>query len=385
MAGPNGFAKKRITMPQRIVLFSPYVPKHCGGGEKYFFDVAASLLTQGQDVTVGISGTEPLTESFITETRQRYSKFIQRDLSKLQFVSAPIGTAASWWQKLQWTAQFDVFYYQTDGSLFFSLAKKNILHIQVPLKLDKSGWIERLKLANWQVKNTNSAFTQTVIQDWWQVSIPFVHYPMIQSPAAQLSVKQIQAKKLPVILHVGRFFRQLHCKRQDVLVKAFRELLAKEPALTKGWQLICIGTIEDQTYADEVHQAAAGLPVQFLHSVTHEELHQWYQKASIYWHATGFEVDEAQFPEKMEHFGISTVEAMAAAAAPVVINKGGQKEIMTGELKNWTWLSLPELLSKTTALIQNPDLLETVQRAAKTRSVAYGQAQFDKVLLEMLK
>ncbi len=368
-----------------IALYSPYLPKHCGGGEKYLMDVAASLLGDGHEVTIGISQLEPVTPDQATNIREKYAEFIDRDLTHLEVVACPLNTNANFFQKLAWTTRFDVLYYQTDGSLFFSLAKKNILHIQVPLAISKTGWLERLKLLNWSIKNTNSDFTRQTIEQWWQVKIPFVHYPMIQMVLPPLTKAELPTIKKPIILHVGRFFRQLHCKRQDVLVQAFRELRVAHPVLTKDWQLVCIGSIEDQSYADEVHSAAAGLPVQFLHEINREELKKWYQKASIYWHATGYGLDEKTEPEKMEHFGISTVEAMSAGVAPVVINKGGQPEILTGELKPWLWQDSPELIEKTAHLIAQPDLLKEVQLMAQTRANAFGPDQFTKTLRVMLQ
>src|SRR5579859_6870882 len=138
----------------KICLYSPYVPKHVGGGEKYFFDVAKVLADEGHDVSVGVHETDfdPV------KIRAKYEKFLNYSLSAVQFISTPIGTSANFLQKLFWTKLFDVFYYATDGSLFFSLAKKNIVHIQIPFTKPKNGLVERLKLWNWRVKNTNSGF-----------------------------------------------------------------------------------------------------------------------------------------------------------------------------------------------------------------------------------
>ena len=65
-----------------------------------------------------------------------------------------------------------------------------------------------------------------------------------------------------------------------------------------------------------------------------------YGKSSIYWHATGYGEDN---PKKFEHFGISTVEAMAAECIPVVINLGGQPEIVEQSVNGFLWNSIPEL------------------------------------------
>jgi glycosyltransferase involved in cell wall biosynthesis len=131
--------------------------------------------------------------------------------------------------------------------------------------------IDRLKLWNWSVKNTNSEFTKAVIEKAWQTKVQFVHYPMILPGIAKLSTEYLAQKK-PYILNVGRFFRQLHCKHQEVLIAAFKQLLNDQPKLIKSWELICLGSIEDQAYADQLHQLAKGWPIKFIHQASRSEL-----------------------------------------------------------------------------------------------------------------
>jgi glycosyltransferase involved in cell wall biosynthesis len=87
----------------------------------------------------------------------------------------------------------------------------------------------------------------------------------------------------------------------------------------------------------------------------------------------------------MEHFGISTVEAMSAGAAPIVIKKGGQKEIMTGELVDWTWENPAELVTKTVELIHQPKLLLKIQQLAHQRAQTFNRATFSKILSQMIE
>jgi len=368
----------------RIALYSPYLPKHLGGGEKYLLDVANSLLTAGHEVILAISSLNSIPENQVDDLIKLWSEFSGHNLTKLKIEGCPLNTSAKWWQKLLWTRNFDRLYYQTDGSLFFSLAQKNILHIQIPFTQPKNSLLERLKLFNWSVKNTNSEFTKSVIEKSWRTKINFVHTPMIQPLVTSETLLYLSAKK-PVILHVGRFFKQLHCKHQEVLVKAFAQLLQTEPTLMKGWELVLLGSIEDQTYADEIHELAKGLPIKFVHQANRDVLNLYYKTAQIYWHATGFGENETLNPEKMEHFGISTVEAMSAGVAPVVIGKGGQKEIMQPELTDWTWLTETELKAKTLKLIEDPDLLAQVQTLAFRKSLSFNQVGFSKTLAKMIE
>ena len=368
----------------KIVFYSPYLPKHSGGGEKYLFDCMRVALKNNFEVYLAISSKVPLNEDVQAKIQEQYEQFLNYSLAGLKIIATPIGTKAGFLKKLFWTRQFDRFYYQTDGSLFFSLAKKNILHIQVPLKLDKTSFLERLKLINWRVKNSNSEFTKKYIQRYWLTKVDYVHYPLVDLNEIP-SQKEAFAKKEKIILNVGRFFKQLHSKRQDVLVKIFKELLEKYPKESKGWQLVLIGFNEDSTYSKKIAAKIKGLPIKIFHNLSRGELIDYYQRASIYWHATGFEINEDQSPEKVEHFGISTIEAMAAYAVPVAIKKGGQKEILTGDLAENLWETEKDCLEKTIELIKDQEKTQELALTARERSLDFSQDIFEKILLKMIK
>lgn len=364
----------------KIALYSPYLPKHAGGGEKYLFDCAKILAEEGHDVFIAVSNQEEfLNEEAEEIIREKYENFLNYSLEKIKFISSPLFTQCSFFKKLLWTAKFDVLYYQTDGSLFFSLAKKNILHLQIPLKLDKSSLLEKLKLANWQIKNTNSEFTKKHIERFWQTKIDYVHQPYVNNEEFQN-----QQKKEKIILSVGRFFCQLHSKRQDVLVDFFKSLTELDPQTLKDWKLVLLGQKEDEIFAQKVSGLAKNLNIEILHEADRATLLKLYQKASIYWHASGFEVDEEKNPEKVEHFGIATLEAMAAGAVPIVINKGGQKEILGENLRNCLWTDKDDCLAKTLKLVKNDQEREKLGEIARERSLLFSKEKFKNILLNMI-
>jgi glycosyltransferase involved in cell wall biosynthesis len=361
----------------KIALYSPYVPKHLGGGEKHFFDVARVLADAGHEVYVAVNTVEgQLSEE---EIRQKYAQFLQCSLDKVQFIITPLGTSSSFLQKLIWTKQFDVLYYVTDGSEFFSLAKRNMLHIQFPMILDKSSWLEKAKLAQWQIKNTNSCFTKDIIEKYWNVEVQEVLHPMLD-PACFQKVGQ----KEKVILNVGRFFQQLHSKRQDILVEIFKEMVDTHAAEMAGWQLVLVGNVEDEEYAARVRQIAEGYPIQVLHTVTRQELLDWYRRSALYWHATGYGINQELEPEKTEHFGISTAEAMAAGCVPVVVGKGGQPEVLGNDLKEMLWETKEEAIEKTLHLINVPAKRSELQGCAQAQAGEFSEEKFRTTLLKMI-
>lgn len=360
------------------------MPKHSGGGEKYLLDCMRVLLKRGQDeVYLALSSSEFLGADATALLIKRYEKFFGYDLSGLKIIATPLGTKASFSQKLWWTKKFDVLYYATDGSLFFSLAKKNILHIQVPLKLNKRSLMERLKLKNWQVKNTNSFFTKNYVEKTWPVKIDQVHQPLVDLKEFPL-LPVNQLKKTKMILHVGRFFRQLHSKRQDVLVKIFRQLLTNYPEKMKGWRLVLVGSKEDPSYAAEVAELAKGLPIKIHHDLDRQALLKLYQQASIYWHATGYGLDETELPSAMEHFGIAPIEAMAAYCVPLLIAKGGHKEILGETLQDCLWTDDQDCINQTINCVAEKEQTIKLAQAARSRAQYFALPRFAKILLEMI-
>lgn len=367
----------------KIALYSPYLPKHTGGGEKYLFDCAKILQEEGFEVSIAISSEKTLSDLEMEETRKKYENFLNYSLEDINFIASPLFTGANFLKKLLWTAKFDVLYYQTDGSLFFSLARKNILHIQIPLKLDKSSFLEKMKLANWQIKNTNSEFTKKYIERFWQTKIDFVHQPYVNAEEFS-SPDNWQDKKEKIILSVGRFFCQLHSKRQDILINFFKDLVALDPQALKDWRLVLVGKKEDEAFAEKVADLVGDLKVEIIHDANRLELVKLYQQASIYWHASGFEINEEAEPEKVEHFGISTLEAMAARAVPIVINKGGQKEILGENLSFFLWDDEDVCLRKTLDLIKDQIKRENFAELAHQRSLLFSKEKFRDILLTMI-
>jgi glycosyltransferase involved in cell wall biosynthesis len=356
----------------KICFYSPYIPDHLGGGEKHLFDVALSA-SRFHEIFVCIPESKITDGKFLDDTKKKYQSFLNQDLAKITFISTPLGSTASFFTKLMWTKSFDGLYYVTDGSLFFSLAKHNYLHIQVPLQLSKTSLVEKLKLGNWQHKNTNSQFTKDVIEKFWKTKIDAVIEPMVN-----LDEFKTPETKKKQILNVGRFFRQLHSKRQDVLIDIFKKMSIQYRDVLKGWKLVLVGSVEDEEYVSELEKSIGSLPIQILRGVSRSELVELYKTSSLYWHATGFDVSEEDHPEKVEHFGISTVEAMAAGAIPIVHLKGGQKEILGTELESLGWYTKEECVTKTINLITNHLQANNFRKLACERTKLFSKPVFDK-------
>jgi glycosyltransferase involved in cell wall biosynthesis len=370
----------------KVLFYSPYIPDHFGGGEKHLFDIATTV-SQKHDIFVALpanlfsrENNTGENENFdknkiIKNIRKKYEKFLNYSLENITFVPS-ILKSGSVFDKLKETKNFDYLYYVTDGSFFISAAKKNNLHIQIPFT-NKLNLLNKIKLNTWQIKNTNSEFTKNVVEKSW-TKVNFVHHPLVS--LEEISVGE---NKENIILNVGRFFKQLHSKRQDALVIFFKSLVDNNKSDLKGWKLVLVGKVEDCEYFDEVIELAKGYPIEIKIDVNRDELIKLYKKSKIYWHATGYDVDENIEPEKVEHFGITTIEAMAAGCVPVVINKGGQKEILGNKLSNLLWNNKTECLDITKQLINSKSKYKENQEISIDRVKKFSKQKFDKVLWEM--
>jgi len=222
---------------------------------------------------------------------------------------------------------------------------------------------------------TLSHFSKFWIKKYWKMPSK-VLYPPIDTthfiPAT---------KKKNLIMHVGRFFIGGHNKKQLDLIRVFKQLC---DGGIKDWELHLVGSVAPGAmhyhYLDSVKEEIEGYPV-FIHlDATFLELQSLLSEAKLYWHATGLDENE---PIRMEHFGITTVEAMASGCVPLVINKGGQPEIVT-ESSGYVWNTREELLQFSKKLITHPQLLVKKSQSALERSKHFNKSRFREQLASIL-
>jgi glycosyltransferase involved in cell wall biosynthesis len=188
-------------------------------------------------------------------------------------------------------------------------------------------------------------------------------------------------KKERIILNVGRFFMNgggcLH-KRQDLLLNAFRRMTDIHRA---GWQMHFVGGVASdpasRAIVERVSQSSEGLPIFFHFDADFGRLRDLYRRASIYWHATGYGFSPNEYPERQEHFGLTTVEAMSAGAVPVVINSGGQCEIVTHGVNGLLWNELDDLDRETHRLIDDSELREAMSVQARAIVTKFSRRAFE--------
>jgi len=103
-----------------------------------------------------------------------------------------------------------------------------------------------------------------------------------------------------------------------------------------------------------------------------------YATSSYYWHGTGYGQSETLFPERMEHFGITVVEAMSAGAIPFVYAMGGPAEIVADGETGFHWRSIQELVTKQIAVLGVPkEATDAIRYRGHVASLGYDTATFE--------
>lgn len=354
----------------KIAIYTPYLDNY-GGGERYMLTIAECLSMANQ---VDILLDSHLQQLGYQSFKKNASSKLSLDLSKVNLVKAPLGVGSSLWQRLAFLKKYDYLFYLTDGSIFFSTAKKNIIHFQAPLVNQNRGMWGNKKISSWDLGICNSKFTEEVIKKSWPIKLKVVYPPVDVS-----KIKPWSKKKY--ILSVGRLLGYKRPKKHQVLIETFKKMFDQK--LIPGWSLHIAGYITKDELGElaDIKEDLKKYPIIFYPNYPFENLVKLYGESSIYWHATGYGEDD---PVDMEHFGITTVEAMAAEAVPVVINKGGQPEIVEKKKSGFLWDSVEELTECTLKVINNSKLRDKLGKNARQRSKMFSKEHFMAIIEDLI-
>ncbi|HJQ71524.1 MAG TPA: glycosyltransferase [Blastocatellia bacterium] len=255
------------------------------------------------------------------------------------------------------------------GSSFGSLLKKRT-------KLLYHDWEWQRRIGSYQIRTTISEFSRTWIMRRWSADCQ-VLYPPVDTHFAS-------APKANLILSAGRFTTEGHSKKQSEMIDAFRQM--KDDGL-KGWEYTCAGSLgesaRDNSYFKSVEHNAAQCGAEVFANLGRDRLKKHFEMAKIFWHAAGYGEDDRR-PEMFEHFGIVTVEAMAAGCVPVVINKGGQSEIVRHGVSGFLWDTFDELKQYTSLLARDERLRTRMADEARRRAQLFSREAFVKHFLGLL-
>lgn len=362
----NALTGSRVFI-MKIGVFDPYLDD-LGGGEKYMM-MLASCLAEQHEVSVFWDNN-----SDVSALKERFGF----PIDKVHIAKNIFSPRVSFFERTKRVRQYDAIVVLSDGSIPFIFPTKLFLHIQQPLPKGSSSSLKNtMKRKNISAVFYNSEFTKKFNDPLFPGVKSRVIYPPVKlSAGGEHSVARL---KQNIIMHVGRFRAKNVAtddfKKQGFMVEAFKELVDQG---FHNWKFVIAASIkdEDRETFQRLQKSAEGYPVEFHLNKTNEQLFDLYHKAKIYWHASGYGEDLEKHPELAEHFGITTVEAMGSGVVPVVINSGGQKEIVTDGKDGLLWNTKEELFEKTKKAAQNETLWNELAKSAIIRSKDFSVEKF---------
>lgn len=355
----------------KIGIFDPYLDT-MAGGERYILS-AALCLSKKHSVTVFWDSNS------VSEIKKLAAYRFGFDLEPLRFADSLFSRNVPFLTRLHKSSAYDLIVYLSDGSIPFVFSKL-FLHFQTPVEWVTPTQKTRLKLSRVANIFCNSEFTKSYIDKKFSVDSSILYPPVLSVPQTE------NVKKENIILNVGRFginAQGSSFKKQDVLAKAFKNLI--DTGGLSDWKMVfVVNADEDDEKLKEFIDDSQSYPIEVVVNPKNDILHSYYQKAKIYWHASGYGEDLTKHPDRAEHFGISTVEAMSAGCVPIVFRAGGQTEIVQTGVNGYLFEKLDELKEKTVHIGEDKKMWEKLSEGAKKRANDFSRASFCEKLSDII-
>ncbi len=263
---------------------------------------------------------------------------------------------------------YDFFVNNSMNEMVFPLSNISLLVCHFPERIPRSFFYAD----QYDQVIYNSRYTAVWVERMWKFKPHHHIYPPVdlEGPGAAVA-------KQKLILSVARFEPE-GTKRQREMIEAFLRLDRLHPEMVDGWRFILVGGSEPKNrYLDELTRLVKDIPrknVELKVNIPAAELHALYGEASIFWHLCGVVHDH---PSEVEHFGMTTVEAMANRAVPVVYDGGGLREIVDSGVDGFRVRTTGDLLEHSIRLIRNPGLISKLGKAAHAKAQNFSRSRFE--------
>jgi len=218
----------------------------------------------------------------------------------------------------------------------------------------------------------NSRFTARWIAKKWNLT-PHEHI----YPPVDMEPEQEKTQKKKVILSVARFEAE-GTKRQLEMIEAFLKLKHEHPKIANGWKFLLVGGSPSKNpYISRLENMIDQDPdknIQLKINVPIEQLKSFYKESTVFWHLCGLTHRD---PSEIEHFGMTTVEAMQNKVVPIVFDGGGLREIVDHGRNGFRVKSKAELLNYTLKLFRDEKLVQRLAENAQKKSQDFSRIKFE--------
>jgi glycosyltransferase involved in cell wall biosynthesis len=156
------------------------------------------------------------------------------------------------------------------------------------------------------------------------------------------------------------------------------------PAQTEAWRLVLVGgSTPGNEYLEELKEAVekSRCAIEVRANAAVSEIKDYYRRAAIFWHACGLHETR---PERVEHFGMTTVESMQNCCVPIVIDGGGQREIVEHGESGFRFSNLEELKTLSLSIMVDPERRLRMAERAYERSHLFSLPVFREKLEHLL-
>lgn len=380
-----------------------------GGGEKHI-GVVAEFLSKNHDVEficsidvdkdvlskklnldlskVGVRALNlPHDDPEYSELSKNYDFFINCTYFSTLKSQCKKSAMLVWFPKI-WPRTYPVWLkfalYKGLKNTIFKLTKDSKIHILNKFFQSQENFVKsREYIETYDLFIANSQYTRNWIKKELGVDSPILYPP--------IDVDEFKSgQKENIILSVGRFFIHSHNKKQLEMINIFKKMYDKFEEIKDYEYHLCGSVDSDELSAEYIQKcktAAEGYPIVIHENISFHDLKEMYSKSKIFWHASGLGENPKQNPDKFEHFGMTTVEAMSAGVVPVVIAQGGQVEIVEEGANGFLWNNPTELTEKTLSIIKNENLRSELSKQAVISSKKYSKAnmylQLKTILLKL--
>lgn len=319
---------------KKALVYNKYLHT-AGGGERMMLDWCLALSQLGYEITLTTASTftqsiKNLCDVFEIPGGEEWSLKILDTEEEIQHYCTSEG--------------FDLFINCTFCSSMANPAPHGIYALMFPQPISPA---TRQNLLSYQHVVVISEFTELYTKYWWGVDFPVHTLPPPISNSHMNAGGIAFSSKEKIILNVGRFNVDGHCKRQLDAIRTFQELV-RDGEIGNDWHFYAVGNLNpgeaNQRYLADCHEAA-GPHVHIETDVQFTRLQELYRKAAVLWQFTGIHLQSGQLPQHCEHLGLVAMDSMCYGAVPMVYQRSGVAYMIDHGRTGFTFGTIDELKS----------------------------------------